>query len=628
MTTATASGTARSSWMPFAVVAGLLSGLWAYKMLLHPRPFWAAETDLEMDFFFRSLRFAAGHPAFMTLHPGTPVELLGALIITVFRTQPQDIQRFLAIGYWVGLAATLVALGVTAKGPSRALPVWLGTAVLAAPFVNDASLIYLGYWGSEMLLVPGGLIAWWALWRASLGRTPLHPRAVATAGVLCGLLCAIKIIYIPLVVAATVGFALAGAAAVAYQQPVRQARVTGSLFAVWGICTLAWLGVLLRTSFWRHHALQAGLLWGGWLGNTLLLAGTVAVWVGTRRADQWKAGRSALAGVRVAWEFLAGSAGGWLLGTWSIVPFYGDVLQQMTNGLFGSVVDPSARVSLGNVAREGARLVASAPVWSSLCVLVGLSLITQLARGLGYGWRGSRRPPAGSLGLGVMLVTSLGWGLLAAARSHAAVELDYRAGVLGIELRWLMPAAVAVAVGLAWIGHGALVEAPVRWRGGMAVCVAASGLVALGFVQAVVRDTVQHRRTIAVGRAEQAGLQTHLAVLREQLGREPVVLVPPYHVGLRWPSVALRIGDRYERRAFKDDIDRLFPQEGVFDYRARRILLPEGHATFDVLLMHEADLPREARARQEFLGYLGTLGRLERWSDGLPDSVIAVRTPR
>ena len=110
LTEALAPGDARErcrALFAFAIVAGLVGAVWVYKVLIAPLPYWIfLYGDGEVNYFLYSLEVASGHRPQDALHPGTPVQLLGALILWVVGGGLEAIKGFLRIGYSLSLALT------------------------------------------------------------------------------------------------------------------------------------------------------------------------------------------------------------------------------------------------------------------------------------------------------------------------------------------------------------------------------------------------------------------------------------------------------------------------------------------------------------------------------------------
>src|SRR3989338_1954636 len=81
-----------SVMVAFALIAFIVIAVWAYKVWLYPRPFWCANTDVEVEYFFNGLQVAAGKSPVNFVHPGTPIQYLSGLLSWLTHAQPADMQ--------------------------------------------------------------------------------------------------------------------------------------------------------------------------------------------------------------------------------------------------------------------------------------------------------------------------------------------------------------------------------------------------------------------------------------------------------------------------------------------------------------------------------------------------------
>lgn len=116
----------RTSVAAFSLVGAAVFLLWLYKAVLVSRPYWAAPTSTEVIYFLNSYGLASGEIPGFILHPGTPVQVLGAGIVTVLDAGFDNVQQFLTFGYIVSLIVTLLALAYLAFRTLRGMPLFLG----------------------------------------------------------------------------------------------------------------------------------------------------------------------------------------------------------------------------------------------------------------------------------------------------------------------------------------------------------------------------------------------------------------------------------------------------------------------------------------------------------------------
>ncbi len=573
----------------FAVIALLLASVWAYKVLVIPRPYWIMSTDVEMDFAFNSFQVARGQPPELAYHPGTPVYVLGAALTRLLGTRLDALARFLAVAYAIGLAATVAALWRFAAALPTQLPWLLRAAILGVPFLHASSLMYATYWSSEMFLVAVGLLLWASLLDACRPGQPPQTRQLFAAGAWAGLACAVKIVYLP--VAAAV---LAGCAAMGWlwaaRQPAR-CRLTWPILAAWlaGVVGVALL--IAATDFWRSSPRLAAVLH---IGQPVLLLAW-ALGLASHLCGPGSAPWRRLEGMfRFALEAAGGAAAGWLLSTFIAAHRYGEMLHHVVDATVGAFWQPEARLGAGVIAAELAQLIRDVPGWTAAVLLITGLVAARLAWVLR-----ARGPDPGEVGLGVIALLSLTFGLVAGLRNHAVDGVSYAAS--GAAVRFLTPVAVGTAAGLAWLTRAWV--SPPGWirRSAAAGAVAVLALLA----GAAVRDVKAHHRLVAEGWAEKQVIDRRLGVLAHRMGRSPVVA---YQINgaVRQPSAALATGSFYTGYRFTKEIAALYPDEGYMRLDWQAIYAP-GTRPVDVVVTAESEV---GRAGEEFLTGFGTV---ERW---------------
>lgn len=90
---------------PLVIALGVLPLLidWVYKVVLHPRPFWAFVYDPEAIYVSEGLRLLSGRAPVNADNPGTPVQLLSAAIELFVGRLPQNTDAIRLCGYVVAL---------------------------------------------------------------------------------------------------------------------------------------------------------------------------------------------------------------------------------------------------------------------------------------------------------------------------------------------------------------------------------------------------------------------------------------------------------------------------------------------------------------------------------------------
>lgn len=145
----------------FIVIAGILPLLvdWIYKVLLHPRPFWAFYYDPETIYVHDGLRLLSGRAPLNVDNPGTPVQLLTALIEFIAGRAPQSIDALRNAGYVVALLLVIGTGVLLERTLFRETPPLLAVAGLWTFFIAPAALQYQTIWSPEILFFPfGGLV--------------------------------------------------------------------------------------------------------------------------------------------------------------------------------------------------------------------------------------------------------------------------------------------------------------------------------------------------------------------------------------------------------------------------------------------------------------------------------------
>jgi len=197
------------------VIAALGAALAAYYVLVEwavPLPFYSMKYDPEMPYFMNSLALFKGVPYRYIDHPGTPVEVLGSLLLAPTRLWTRSVGAlfvpfhlenpglFLALGHGVLTLASLAGV-VWLAGRSirdqtgRGLLASCGVAVSFFAVHPPDSFRALTWWSHNSFAFPGGtLLLFWLWLRLRKGET-LSGTTAMTAGVLAGLLTAVQLYF-------------------------------------------------------------------------------------------------------------------------------------------------------------------------------------------------------------------------------------------------------------------------------------------------------------------------------------------------------------------------------------------------------------------------------------------------
>jgi hypothetical protein len=150
-------------------------GYWAYVDLLHPAPFYTVHYDPEMPYLLNSLAIFQSQPYLYVDHPGTPLELLGTLILGLLKIvrkipsdqftawtleQPEVFMRWGHAVISAGSALTAAALVFTTRsiGKGRDLLIAAGAAAVFFAVYPPYAFDSLGYWSHNSLNFPVGTL--------------------------------------------------------------------------------------------------------------------------------------------------------------------------------------------------------------------------------------------------------------------------------------------------------------------------------------------------------------------------------------------------------------------------------------------------------------------------------------
>lgn len=195
--------------LPLAVEA-------AVKLVLRPRPFWVHFYDPEVIYFLQGLRMLRGQVPSNIDHPGTPLQVLSALVAAMTGSSLLRYDAFVSTVHvlmFVGHAAAVVLLLATVL---RELPPMMQVVAIWTYLLAPGALERLDVWSPEGLYLLLGAIALAMLWR---WRNAPSPRNALLAGVVIGICVATKLLLL--------AWAGAAVAAMLASRRVRDASVLG-----------------------------------------------------------------------------------------------------------------------------------------------------------------------------------------------------------------------------------------------------------------------------------------------------------------------------------------------------------------------------------------------------------------
>src|SRR5205823_6482385 len=126
-------------------IAGLLPFLVVFivKTFVRWRPFWGEYADPELYFFFDALRVHNGVAPANIDHPGTPVQLLGAIVISATGATPLTVDRYRIASYILIALITLATAFLLDRILARDLTPMQRIVTLWLFWVSPAALRYV-----------------------------------------------------------------------------------------------------------------------------------------------------------------------------------------------------------------------------------------------------------------------------------------------------------------------------------------------------------------------------------------------------------------------------------------------------------------------------------------------------
>lgn len=187
----------RSDLLCLAAVFVPVLTLAAWKAFMRPRPFYAQFFDPETFYFHDGLRLLGGHAPLDVTHPGTPVQVLSAVIALATGATgatPEQVDGFRAAAYCVGWLLQVLGATLLLRTVLSGTPFALRAAALLTYFVAAKSLDYETVWSPELLYFPAGALVLAALWRAL--SCELDTWSCLLFGAAIGVACAVKFLFL------------------------------------------------------------------------------------------------------------------------------------------------------------------------------------------------------------------------------------------------------------------------------------------------------------------------------------------------------------------------------------------------------------------------------------------------
>ncbi|MEO8380605.1 MAG: hypothetical protein ABI779_13140 [Acidobacteriota bacterium] len=175
----------------FALAPLVLS--WILKACVWPRPFWIVLYDPETIYFYSGLSLLRGWMPENIDNPGTPLQVISAVLAAVTGPTPLRYEAFLTAAHFVGLLLSLTGALAIFYGVMKGAPPLARVTAVWAYLLAPVALERLGIWSPELLYLPLGACAL-ALLRLWL-EVP-SPRGAFGAGAVIGVGIAAKFAFL------------------------------------------------------------------------------------------------------------------------------------------------------------------------------------------------------------------------------------------------------------------------------------------------------------------------------------------------------------------------------------------------------------------------------------------------
>lgn len=187
-----------ATWQIVFLVSTILLGVVFYIMVfIFPRPFWIYETDVEVDFIFRSLALRNG--VFVPHGFGVLVDVIGSILMRFFNGSA----GFVFASYLVGFIWMAFGLFLFSKNFLKNLSAPLALSVILFFFLNPTARVFMFYWSADMFVFTFAICALTLFWES------LHcdsKRMYFYTGLVCALAVAVKTYLFALVIVLPLGY--------------------------------------------------------------------------------------------------------------------------------------------------------------------------------------------------------------------------------------------------------------------------------------------------------------------------------------------------------------------------------------------------------------------------------------
>jgi hypothetical protein len=246
-----------SNIIAFLAALAPMLAVWIEKVILVPRPLATAYADPEVYFFYDSLRLFLGSAPQNVDHPGTPVQILGALVLRFTGPTPLAMDTWRPVMYSIALLLNAAAVIILLQTLLREVPRPAAVAAIWTFWICPAAMRHVAIWSPETVYFFVTVLAI-AAFHAYFIRS--GAARAAWLGAAIGLCVAVKFVFLSWAIAAAIVVAILGS------KRVRDtALMLGATFGTFLLATLPaitrydamfrWITALVSRDDWygRSH---------------------------------------------------------------------------------------------------------------------------------------------------------------------------------------------------------------------------------------------------------------------------------------------------------------------------------------------------------------------------------------
>jgi hypothetical protein len=188
------------AWLALLLVSLMLVAYSIFSSYISPRPYYVQNLgfDIENDYVYSSRLIVATGTPHHILHPGTPVQYLGAGIMAVTGADIERTQTFLNAGYAITLLAIIGSLAIFTKIALSKTSFAVAFLALGGLIMWPPLLTFMNYWGGEVFIYCVGLVATAMIWPAIDKNRQLSRKENIVLGLVIGFGLAVKISFVPI----------------------------------------------------------------------------------------------------------------------------------------------------------------------------------------------------------------------------------------------------------------------------------------------------------------------------------------------------------------------------------------------------------------------------------------------